>query len=452
MYPVKKNLMPQRRLRGLPPFCLLLAVGALLSPTPAAAQASVIIPVNSRAVRFSPGNWAGNAGRGGSEYRITWNNGAYCVWHWHSTASNPIATLEISNSTAGSAISYFIDGAFYDDVTVPESGGVPIHGVAGKGDHSLIVYTRDSRQDARWNEQNAFKITGLTLDGQSAPTDLPATRPWVEIVGDSITEGILANNGKDSNLSDYSFLVGQGLMQAGYDYGVSACGYSGWLRPGDAVEDVPAYYAVTGSTKGQGGTYDDAKSRWSKIDDATSLLDSRGHISGYGGLGQEPSAIIINYGVNDAAAVASTSDVQASVTQCIAALREAAPQARIMILNPPGLASTTIYPDGDQYIAALRDGVAAYREAHPDDKRVSWVDLGQNVANALSSAPYGAGVHPNAAGHAYLAPLVLQAILKTIPASDSLKKQEEPGTSVHGAYLDPTIAIADHQPLAKADK
>jgi len=415
--------MRQLRFNILLTLCLLLAVGLLLPATRVAAQASVVIPVDSAAVRFSPANWSSEKGRAGAQYRITWNNGAYCIWHWHTTAGSPTATLDISNSTPGSAISYFIDGALYDDIAVPESGGISIQGLAGSGEHSLVVYTRNSRQDARWNRANAYKITGLTVDNQSAPSPMPATRPWVEIVGDSITEGILANNGKDSNLADYSFLIGQGLMQAGYDYGVSACGYSGWLRPGDAVEDVPAYYTVTGSTKGQGGTYDDAHSRWNKIDDSTSLLDTRGHISGYGGLGQEPSAILINYGVNDAAVVASTSDVQASVSQCIAALRQAAPQARILILNPPGLASKTIYPDGDQYIAAMRGGVAAYRGAHPDDKRVSWIDLGQNVASALASAPYGAGVHPNAAGHAYLAPLILQAILKTLPATAASVKK-----------------------------
>ena len=391
-----------RRMRAALASTLLLVL-LLVTGVPAV-MADVTLGVASPAVQFSPGNWAG-AGRGGTLRRTTWNNGAWCRWRWTTKARTPHATLQISNLTPGSAVSYFLDGVLSDNVPVPPSGGIAVHGLTASGPHTLTVYTRNSPQTRRWSGANAFTITGLTLDAQSMPARALPTRPWVLIVGDSITEGIQADNGDDSSLCDYSFLVGQGLKTAGYDTGVSACGYSGWLRPGDGEGDVPPYYAVSD------GVYDDANSRWNKIDAHTSLLDSAGHLSAYGGLGQEPSVILLNYGVNECLSGASLADMSASVQGALAALRDAAPRATLFVLVPPGLAETRIYPTGPAYIASLKSAVLAYRTAHPADTRTVLLDLGPDVARTLGSPANGGGVHPNAAGHAYLAPLVLKALL-----------------------------------------
>ena len=365
--------------------------------------ADVTLPVTSPAARFSPATWAGDAGRGGALRRVTWNNGAWCSWLWTTTSARPTATLQITNPTPGSAVSYFLDGALTDNVPVPSLGGIPISGLTAPGPHTLTVYTRNSRQTARWNGVNAYTVTGLTLDDGATPRPAPPLRPWVLIVGDSITEGIQADDGGDSSLRDYSFLAGQGLNAAGFDYAVSACGYSGWLRPGDAQGDVPAYYSLPGG-----------KGRWDKIDAHTSLLDSRGHLSAYGGAGEEPAAILFNYGVNECLSRSDIAATRRSVTLALAALRRAAPRADILVLVPPGLADTRIYLDGPAYGAALKAAVAAYRSAHPADRKTVLIDLGPDVARALGSPAYGGGVHPRAAGHAYLAPLVLQAVLSRI--------------------------------------
>lgn len=374
------------------------------------AQADIMLAVNSPAVRFSPGNWTGDTGRGGSVRRTTWNNGARCVWTWTTTSDTPTATLQVTNQTPGSAISYFLDGALTDNVAVPAQGGIALVGLSGSGRHTLIVYTRNSVQNDRWSGKNAFTVTGLTLDNGARPVPAAPARPWVLIVGDSITEGIQADNGRDSALSDYSFLVGQGLMAAGYDYGVSACGYSGWIRPGDAGGDVPPYFAV------RGGVPAAADSRWDRIDARTSLLDARGHLSAYGGVGQEPALIVFNYATNEALSGASLSEMRVSVTDCLASLRRAAPNARILMLVPPGLANTRIYAHGPETITAMKNAVTAYEKEHAADKRVTLLDFGPSVANALASPVYGGGVHPNAAGHAYLTPLVLQAVLSLLDA------------------------------------
>ncbi len=391
---VLSGLRPGARpLQGMAVFFLLLA--AVLP-----ARADVTLPVNSPAARFSPATWAGDVGRGGALSRRSWNNGAWCVWRWATTSAHPTATLQIANPTPGSAVSYFLDGALTDNVSVPASGGIPILGLTTTGPHTLTVYTRNSRQTARWGGANSYAVTGLTLDNGATPLPAPPLRPWVLIVGDSITEGIQADDGGDSSLRDYSFLVGQGLNAAGFDYAVSACGYSGWLRPGDAQGDVPAYYLAGGG-----------ESRWDRIDAHTSLLDARGHLSGWGGIGQEPAAILFNYGVNECLSRSDPDTMRRSVTLALTALRRAAPRAELVVLVPPGLADARIYPNGPSYIAALQAAVAAYESAHPSDRKTALVDLGPDVARALGSPAYGGGVHPHAAGHAYLAPLVLAALL-----------------------------------------
>jgi hypothetical protein len=369
------------------------------------ARADVVIGVDSPAARFSPATWSGDSGRGGGIRRTSWNNGAWCSFSWRSASSAPSATLHLTNATPGSAISYFADGTLTDNVAAPADGGITIQGLAGNGEHQLTVYLRNSRQTARWNGANAFTVTGLSVEDGAVPVAAPPLRPYALFIGDSITEGILADDGRDSNLRDYSFLVGQGLKQAGYDYAVSACGYSGWLRRGDAQGDVPAYYSV------RNGVYDDSASRWNRIDAKTSLLDSAGHLSAYGERGQEPAAVIFNYMVNDAGSAAPLADVRASVIGSLSALRTAAPNAWIMVVVPQGLASTRVYPRGGPYIAGLRDAVEAYVAAHPTDRRVAVVDLGVGVANALASPAYGGGVHPNSAGHAFTAAHLLPEIL-----------------------------------------
>jgi lysophospholipase L1-like esterase len=262
---------------------------------------------------------------------------------------------------------------------------------------------------------NVLKVDGIAFGDGAVPIAGKRQPNWVLIIGDSITEGIQADNGRDNVLYDYSWLDAQALLARGYETGISACGYSGWVRPGCADGDVPGYYVVNKSADGK-WVYDDATSRWNKIDGVSSLLDSQGKMSGYGSPNQPPSVIFFNYGTNETLSRAGTARMAASIEQCLPALRKAAPNAEIVVAVPFGIENTQVYgSEGLLYAAALRRAVRNYLKQHPDDRRTHLVDLGANVANALASPIYGAGVHPNMAGHAFLAPLVLQVIERFLP-------------------------------------
>lgn len=377
----------------------------------------VMIPVDSPAFVFSPGNWTGDNGRGGSLYRQTWNPGAYLRVSWSSTAANPTATLLLDTSAYDGTfgppeLTYNVDGLW--TANVPAQKEINIAKLAGAGHHVLTVYFTTSEQRERWGSagksgKNVLRVTGLKVDANAKAQTAVSEAKWILQIGDSITEGSGAGEGRSDNLSAYSYFVGQAMQTQGFEYGISACGWSGWLRRGDNPPgDVPAYYAVSGSINGLGGVYDDGASRWNKLDGNNhSLLDNRGHLSAYGGLGQEPAVITINYGTNDDFMKSNVSDVQASVTQCLAALRRAAPDAHIFVMIP-----------FEQFeVPQIKAGVLAHQVGHPQDRKVSIIDLGKSAGRSLDDNGYWGGVHPNLRGHAVFAARIVAEIQSTLKSS-----------------------------------
>ena len=377
-----------------------------------AADASLMtIPVDSPAFVFSPGNWTGDAGRAGNVFRQTWNPGAYFRVTWQSKNPQPVAKLRLDISTYQPSfkpplLAYSIDGIWKSNI--PCAGEIAIEGITAAGHHELAVYLQQGTwQQERWGSEgksglNVLRVTGLLVDAASTPVPATPGSKWAMIIGDSITEG----NGA-SELAGYSHLVGQALRTQDYEYCLNACGWSGWINRGDAPPgDVPGYYTIRNSTNGVGGQYDDAASRWNKIDgNRHSLLDSRGHISAYGQNGQEPSLIMINYGTNDGLHKSNPSDTAASITQCLAALRASAPNSQIIIL----------IPFGQYYAKELKDAVDARKKARPADAKIAFIDMGPEVAKNLE-VPNGlmGGLHPNDRGHANFAAAIIAQMVKLI--------------------------------------
>jgi lysophospholipase L1-like esterase len=373
--------------------------------------AAQVIPVDSPAFVFSPGNWVGDEGRGGSRFRQTWNSYAYFRVAWESTVNNPKATLLLDVSTFTEAfkplrIAYAVDGVWKSKVSAAER--IPLENLKKAGRHELTVVFHWSEQKERWGSPgksglNVLRVTGLEVDAGSTPIPAKPDTKWALIIGDSITEGCGA-----SEMACYSHLVGQALREVGYEYGVSACGWSGWLNKGDNPPgDVPGYYIIRNSVDGQGGEYDETVSRWNKIDGNNhSLLDANGHISGYGETGQEPSLILFNYGTNDSLHGSNPSDTKASINQGLAAVRAAAPDAQIVVL----------IPFGQYYAKELKEAVAARQNAATPDRRIALIDLGPDVAKSIAGKGgiFG-GLHPNDRGHASFAARIIPQVIKSLP-------------------------------------
>lgn len=395
-------------------FILPVVVLAFVSVIPTA-FAGTTLPVDSPAFVFSPGNWTGDAGRGGKLFRQTWNPGAYFRVTWETTNAAPTATLRFDTAAypkgfTGPTFAYNIDGIWKSRTAV--AGEVNLEPLSGAGKHELTVYVlhpeRIEDQTQRWGSAgksgiNVLRVTGLEVDAGSRPVARPPAAKWAMIVGDSITEGT-----GTSELAGYSFLVGQVLQTLGYEYDINACGWSGWINKGDCPPgDVPGYYVVTHSSNGTGGQYDDAASRWNKIDgNHHSLLDARGHFSAYGPEDEAPSLILINYGTNDGLHHTNPSDTRASITQGLAALRDAAPDAQIIVL----------IPFGQYYAAELKQAVAARRQLHPADTKISVIDLGPDVAKTLATDGMMGGLHPNDRGHALFAARIIPQMIQVLAA------------------------------------
>lgn len=272
----------------------------------------------------------------------------------------------------------------------------------------MILQT--SEQKERWGSEgasptNVLRVTGVSVDEGSQALPATAAAKWALIVGDSITEGSGA-----SALSSYSHLLGQSLRTQGYEYALSACGWSGWINKGDNPPgDVPGYYVISGSANGEGGQYNDELSRWNKIDgNGHSLMDAHGRLSAYGQNGQEPSLIVINYGTNDSLHKSNPSDTQASMVQALAALRKSAPEAQIIM----------IVPFGQYYAKELKEAVAIHQKAHPADAKVAVIDLGPDASLSLrpKNGVFG-GLHPNDRGHANFAAQIIPQVITILGSS-----------------------------------
>jgi hypothetical protein len=383
---------------------------AVLVASQAQDPGEVVIPIDSNAFVFSPGNWTGDFGRTGRDFRQTWNSGAYFHVGWTTTSAVPSAELILDatypDKLSPPLLTYCIDGVWTE--AVPCASRVPINGLKGAGPHVLTVYVQSSEQTQRWGSagqagENCVKIQGLAVDASGVAQPATPLSRWALMVGDSITEGISAGPHGADNLACWSYFVGQGLQALGYDYDVSACGYSGWLRPGDKEGDVPPYYLISQ------GTYDDAHSRWNKIDARTSLLDTAGHLSAYGATGQEPALIILNMGTNDGLKKVNGENLSQSISEGLAALQKAAPSAKIFVVIPFG-----------QYEAdLLKKGVQSCMAQNPTAPKIEIIDLGPAVANALEDKKYWGALHPNIRGHATLAARILAQIVSDLPGKDA---------------------------------
>lgn len=381
----------------------------------ATVYAYILISPTSTARLESPAAWANQGGgrTGGSE-RETWRVGNWVNYYWSTTNATPLAILNVNNGTSGSTVSLILNGTLIDGLTLNSSGGINITSyLNGAGTYVLQVIYRQSQQNSRWNYTNALVDSGLLIDADGTPGTAPAIGNWIWLVGDSITEGIEADNGSDDNLDDYSFLVGQALTNIGYNYALDACGYRGYLETGDSGGDVPAWYLV------DSGGYEPSSSGWNKIDGSNSLLDSNSQISAYGATNTTPSLILINFGSNETIQSANTTYLRTAVKDALVSLRGAAPNTELIILlffgaytgwtNPSTISAAT----AATYATAIRNGFSDYQSSYPSDAKVKLIDLGSVQSNYIQSLTPGY-LHPGITGHAYIAALITALLTQVL--------------------------------------
>lgn len=366
---------------------------------------ATILGVASASARFSPGNWSGDTGRGGSVNRRTWNVGAWCSFTWTAGAS-PTASLLLSNATSGAMLNLYLNGVLTTDV--PANANYAVTGIKPNASNTLKVFVKNMPYGPRWiGVSNSVQVEGLQIDGASTGAAAPAARPWCLYVGDSVSEGQHTQGlNVNSVNTSYSFAILNMLDLLGYDTCLNVSGGTGYIRVG---VDVPGYYSVVG------GVYSAANSRWNKVDNVNSLLDANGRISAYGATNTEPAIIMVDYTRNDAFDAFPQADFSAAVSGCLNALRGAAPNALIILSISVGVYNAVSSPNGLTYANLLKAAFAAYQTAHPGDGLLALIDHSQETSDMITNGLHTQDtVHPTLLGQATYAPLLLTKVAKAV--------------------------------------
>ncbi len=389
--------------------------GSLTDPSAVSYAATAVqsIAANSPMCVTSPFNWKGGgtdtgmvATRGGTT-RSSWNVGAYISCTWTAGASNPAASIVFGSFSTNARVAYNLNGTITSGVT--PSGTVTLSGLTAGAVENLDIYITcsaacNNTAGATWGSTvNSVQFQGMQIDTAStAGTEVVPTKNILEW-GDSIECGFRSDGATTDNyLHGHAYAVMQQLRAQGYGVGESCSSGNGYIHLGNVNGDVPGLYAVTGSSGGIGGTL--GTSRWNMIDSGVSMLDSIGHLSAYGLVGQEPYAIVISMGGNEANYALSTSDTQASASQFLPSLRSAVLASTKIIDEveiPLEALTWTGYHSG-AYLTAVVNGMQAYKTAHASDINTSIVDFGTGLANQIyisSNSNTNDGTHPDIAGH-----------------------------------------------------
>ena len=380
--------------------------GGFSNPSALTYTATSPVAVTSPAFHFSPANWKGDTGRGGSAYRQTFYAGAYFDFVF-TAGSSPTAALVLASNANSLPISYFVNGVLQDNVSTASLSSLALTSLVPNVVNTVRIYVRSSSSTSRWGGTNTLQVQGVSLDSGSTPGTAAAPSKWVLFNGHSINEGWVVDAGASNFLHSASFQVIETLRSQGYDVGMMAATGSGFLATGNG--GIPSLYSVSN------GSYSEASSRWDKIDSGASLLDANGQISAYGATGTPPAAILVNFGTNDANQTVSQTDLRTSVKGVFGAYATAAPGAKLIMVPgfPLDVGNVGSAATSAANLSTITSGFSDAVTANPTAS-LTYSDFGPSFGQQIYgfAANHQDGFHPTALGNAYIAPR-FQGLLTT---------------------------------------
>lgn len=356
--------------------------------TPAPSGGGATLTLTGPSTVLSPYNWT--TGLSGDAAR-TWHTGAYARFfvtgstsgtiNFGACGANMYASLQIDDNAWMTG--FYVSSGGTINVTLPDAGS-----------HVVTVMLIVIGQTAgRWDGSNAFTITSYVCGSGGVGASAVRASRNVLLFGDSIWEGIQADNGSDNYLYDTVFFIGETLRRMGYEYGNVSCGYSGYSVP------VPS---ANGGTPAGFVPGNDGASAWNKLDGTGGK-----RTTGSGAAERfvpQPDIIIDEWGTNDGLQSAASSTLQSSIAGLYAALRSAAPNALLLKVVPYG--------------GYKRADINAALASLPADSKRQVIDLSVDQRQA----DYG-GVHPGRTGHAQIAPMVIARVMSAAAGGTGIERR-----------------------------
>lgn len=404
--------------------------GGLADPAGLVFNAYILIAASNGMHHYSPFNWSCLGSRGcvsGGTYPRAINAGAYFTAVWTASAS-PTAILVFPTNSAANHVSYILNGVLTDNVAT--NGNVTLSPTASVV-NTLTVYVRcaadcvPADMGTRWGGSNNVTYAGMYLDSASIPgtgtlpngtavgsDGMTSTRCAVKLIGDSINEGYEVDGTTTFNfMHSSSFALMQQLFAKGCDVGVQGFVGDGFLAAGNG--GVPPLYVV-----GSSGFVASA-SRIGLIDSGVSELDSAGVTSAYGATGQAPSAILMNFGTNDAlqynTGYVLPAYISASVTGTLATLRVQAPNAKLVFV--PGFPlSAGSRANASTVLGLISTGVMNYGGSDTSLKFTASPATASYLYTNGTTFAADSTVHPNALGNLVATPMLSEPLFSAMAA------------------------------------
>ena len=313
------------------------------------------------------GRW--NIQNGGAR-ATTVNSGSYLVAQFTGTGLTAKFDVSVNVSSDLPTVGWSIDGATTWKVA-EVAGTLALASGLAPGMHTITLIARGLDENRnRWAAPLASSITFLGFDvtgGALEPTPRPA-QPKLEILGDSITEGVIVQGSaymghsgqcwKNDAIYSYPTLTGRTLNA---DYRQVGFGYQGLLKGGDG--GVPA------------------------ANDSFNWIYANAPRDSW-----QADMVVINQGTNDGAQPAGT--FKTAYSTFLKTIRTAYPNAKIVALRPF---------NGSQ--AAQIQGAVSDAKGG-GDARVYYVD----TTGWLATGDFADGLHPNVQGSAKAAAALVTAL------------------------------------------